>query len=241
MLMINEQETQRIMNFIAHCNQYIDGKYLFGATKLKEIYRDVRNSEELNQLFTECLDGFNVSLFKTKCLIKLPTKKGTFTSPTEKEDFVALAFAMIEDISIEEVDYDTFINKYFLSETDENRFGKQVIEPLKQTVAKLFDLPEDNETEFKIKTNIEQPKMEIDNLEAISICKNIISVISQKTMPSDHEKNAVVILFELINCLQEGNQNLILCLEIALTYLEKHIDGINYLFEELFFCLDKLV
>lgn len=241
-ILTNEVETQKIMNFIAHCNNYIAGRYLFGASILKEVYHDIQTSKELKQLFNECLDGFNISLFKTKCLIKLPTKAGTFTAPTEKEDFVALAYSMIEDICKETVDYDTFIAKYFTSEKDENKFGKQVVEPLKNIVAKLFNLPDDNDSEFEILDEKPiVPQLKFDNTDAIAVAQNIISVISQNANATEDEKNAVIILFELIQNLQSGNQSAILCYEIALTYIEKNITGINYLFEELFFCLDQII
>ena len=148
---------------------------------------------------------------------------------------------MIQDICEDKVDYDYFINRYFMSDKDENKFAQQVIVPLKNIICKLFDLPEDNQTEFNVviehKSNVDK----IDCSEAIAVAKNIISNISQKNYPTEDEKNAVVICFELIKSLQQGNHEQILCFEIALSYIEKHITDIKYLFEELFFCIDKIV
>lgn len=236
---MNEIQTQTVLNFIAHCNHFIDGKYLFATNKLKEINEDIQSSEDLTLLKEKCLDGFNISLFKTKCLTKLPTKKGTFTSPTEKEDFIALAFCFIDDICNNGVDFENFTHKYFSSEKNENKFATQVIEPLKIIIAKIFNLPEDNESEFVIRKN-KHNELKIDSTEAISIAKNITAVLSQKSMPNQNEKNAVIVLLELIDALQESRFKEIFSLKIALSYIQPYIKDINYLFEELLFCLDKI-
>ena len=242
----NEKETKKIMNFIAHCNDFICGKYLFPSSKIKEIFSDIESSENLYQLFKECLEGFNASLFKTKCLIKLPTKKGTFNAPTEKEDFLALAYVMMEDIFHDRQDYDVFVNKFFTNEKNEDVFAKQVIQPTKNLIAQIFELPEDNETEYYIESVVEKQEkhlneLKVENADAIAVAKNLISVISRNNFPSDDEKNAVVILFELIQSLQANNQNQILCFQIALSYIYKNIKELDFMFGELFYCLDKLI
>lgn len=239
---LDECETQIIMNFIAHCNNFLDGKYLFATSKLKEISEDIQQSKDLSLLKKECLDGFNASLFKTKCLVKLPTKNGTFTSPTEKEDFIALAFTFIDDICNEVVDYDDFTAKYFYSEKNENKFAKQIIEPLKLVIAKLFGLPEDNEAEFVInqqQTEIEVPVVQNDNSSVIAVVDNLIDIIAENAK-GQHCQNALVILRELRHALDLNLVDEIKALYIALCYITPYISCYQYMFDELEYCLNRL-
>lgn len=242
---LDELETQKIMNFIAHCNHFLDGKYLFATSKLKEINEDIRASKDLSLLKDECLDGFNASLFKTKCLVKLPTKNGTFTSPTEKEDFIAIAFTFIDDICNEVVDYDNFTVKYFSSEKNENKFAKQIIEPLKLIVSKLFNLPEDNETEFNVATVVQKVEMPVpavekhDNSDAIAVAENLLKMIGMKQKLDQDQTNAFVILRELKNALENNQVSEIQALCVAVGYIKKFLPDLDYMFEELEFCLRK--
>lgn len=238
-----EIEIQRIMNFIAHCNNFLDGKYLFATSKLKEISEDIHLSSNLTMLKNECLDGFNASLFKTKCLVKLPTKNGTFTSPTEKEDFIAIAFTFIDDICNELVDYDNFTAKYFYSDKNENKFAKQIIEPLKIVVAKLFNLPEDNEAEFVINTlpeSVPHEETKCDNSGTIAVVKNLQNLISESVCNEIHKNNMQVVLEQLLIALEEDDRNLINALKIAIGYMQEFLPEYEYMFEELEFCLNKI-
>lgn len=242
---LDELETQKIMNFIAHCNQFLDGKYLFATSKLKEINEDICTSKGLSLLKDECLDGFNASLFKTKCLVKLPTKNGTFTSPTEKEDFIAIAFTFVDDICNEVVDYDNFTVKYFSSEKNENKFAKQVIEPLKLIVSKLFNLPEDNETEYNIEAVVKKNETpmataeKINNSNAIAVVENLLKIIGMKQKLDQDQTNAFIILRELKNALENNQVSEIQVLCIAIGYIKKFLSGLDYMVEELEFCLRK--
>lgn len=241
----DELETRKIMNFIAHCNHFLDGKYLFATSKLKEINGDICASKDLSLLKDECLDGFNASLFKTKCLVKLPTKNGTFTSPTEKEDFIAIAFTFIDDICNEVVDYDNFTAKYFSSEKSENKFAKQIIEPLKLIISKLFNLPEDNETEFNVTAVVQKHEIPVitvekyDNSNAIAVAENLLKMIGMKQKLDQDQTNAFVILRELKNALENNQVSEIQALFVAVGYIKKFLPDLDYMFEELAFCLRK--
>lgn len=149
-----------VLNFIAQCNEFVEGKFLFASQKLENLYQKILESPALVELFLQCSEDFKYSLEMTKAFIKTPTKAGTFTPPKEPDKFLALIFGLLKEINEKTVNFNVFVPKYFSEDAKippTQAFANQVILPLKSTVAKYFEVDENNKQHFS-KEEIEKNK-----------------------------------------------------------------------------------
>ena len=132
-----------------------------------------------------------------------------------------------------------------MTEKNENNFSKQIIETLKLIVSKLFNLPEDNETELNVTAVVQQHEIPVitmekyDNSNAIAVAENLLKMIGMKQKLDQDQTNAFVILRELKNALENNQVSEIQALCIAVGYIKKFLPDLDYMFEELAFCLRK--
>ena len=152
-----------IYNFIADCNEFLDGKYLFANTKILHILEAAQQSKDLMELFTQCSEDFNYSLESTKSFIKTPTKPGYFQAPQELDKMLALVYCLLNDFKDEKINFNVFVSKYFSGDEKlppHQKFGVEIIKPLKETVAKYFEL-DDKSTKTYSKAEIDAKNMEL--------------------------------------------------------------------------------
>lgn len=248
---MENNEINKILNFIAHCNEFINGKFLFANLKLKEIMQAMENSEQISLLVSQCEADFKYSLEQTKAFIKTPTKPGYFVKPEEPDKFIALCHCLIKDFALEVKDFDAFAKKYFEDEkvSIQEKFSKQILEPFKNLIADYFELSKDNETFFKIddtKKEIEEIKVEpCENkkgqiyLEMSEVCSNLIAQISANEFDKDLKNSALMILFEVIKACEREDEDNIYALLIGLSFMEDKFKSLAHLFEELALIFEK--
>ncbi len=179
-----------VLNFIAECNEFIEGKFLFASQKLEALYKAILESPALVELFLQCSEDFKYSLEITKAFIKTPTKPGTFTPPKEPDKFLALVFGLLKEINEKTVNFNVFVPKYFSEDSKvppTQAFANQVIIPLKSTVAKYFEVSEYSKEHFskeQIKNQIEEVKEEIkeevNQVGQEEIASNDIDAVAEK-------------------------------------------------------------
>ncbi len=250
---MENNEINKILNFIAHCNEFINGKFLFANLKLKEISQAMEDSEQISLLLSQCETEFKYSLEQTKAFIKTPTKPGYFVKPEEPDKFIALCHMLIKDFALEVKDFDSFVKKYFEDEkiSNQEKFCKQILEPFKNLISDYFELSKDNETFFQIvEVKKELPvEVKIDKcentksqiyLEMSEVCKNLITQIKANEFDKDVKNSALIILLELIRaCEREDEQN-VYALLIGLSFIEDKFKSLSYLFDELALIFEKL-
>ena len=260
---MNNNNVNAILNFIASCNEFINGKFLFAASKLQSLYDEIVLSPDLDKLFFECNSDFNYSLEMTKAFIKTPTKIGYFTKPEELDKFLALTFGVLKEIKEETIDFNIFVNKYFSSEDKTpptQKFTQNVIVPLRDTVSKYFELDENNKTkntltdfveETKQKEHIEpasevieeEPKIDLKPIfeEIKSISSNMLIVVKQeRKLKNDFKSDATFILSEIISACSQNDVEKAYALIVGFKYLAKNIKNIKYQMRELELVLLKL-
>lgn len=249
---MENNEINKILNFVAHCNEFINGKFLFANLKIKEIEQSIEDSEQISLLIKQCETDFKYSLEQTKAFIKMPTKPGYFVKPEEPDKFIALCHLLIKDIALGVKDFDSFATKYFEDEqlSIQEKFCKQIIEPFKNLIADYFELSKDNETFFKLEKSKKEPKSENTKieqddkkqiyLEIIEVCKNLIEQITTNDFEKNLKNSALIILLEVIRACERQDEQNVYALLIGLSYLEDKFKPLNHLFDELALVFEKL-
>lgn len=255
---MNQLNQNSVLNFIATCNEFIKGKFLFVGTKIVSIYEDVLLSEPLTELFSQCQEDFNASFEFTKAFIKLPTKAGTFQRPEELHKFLALVYVILEDVKTGELDLDLFLQKYFSGDEQTppaKKFALEVITPLRDTVAKYFELPFENEAKFELIAD-EDVEMDFEKQEENDVVaeqksfekgdelpvvfdfnfNKVISLSNEiKAMLENIEKidisakyDAIFMLTELLNASINADFGGAKAIAIGLYYVSKKIVGLKF-------------
>ncbi len=245
----SEEEQKSILNFIANCNDFLKGKYLFANRKIAQIAEDIEVSAPLLNLFIQCIDGFDKSLEMAKAFIKSPspTKQGYFVAPEELDKFIALAYCVFNDVRKNEIDFDSFLNNYFPADAKFNsvqKFAHLIIEPVRNIIAKYFELPFDNNVKYEIINSL-KPEEEIDeqseeepefeqefNYNFVnSLIIEIISLIKfTKKIQPEIRKDALNILNQTIIACDNKDNQLIYALVMGFKYIQpkiKHTEGLT--------------
>lgn len=253
---MDTNKEKSISNFIANCNEFMTGKFLFASSKLVSILEDINQSEHLLELFTQCSEGFDYSLESTKAFIKTPTKPGVFNKPEELDKFLALTFALLKDINEEKIDFNIFVSKYFggLEELPPTQnFARLVITPFKETVAKYFELDDsvvlrqqiEPQKQEEIEEKPEEEAMSIDLTayydQIIAISQNLLMLVKENGRIKQNIKtDASFILGEIISACKSEDIEKAYVLIVAFKYMQKHLRGTKHLIEELLFVLKQL-
>ena len=258
---MDKNRENSILNFIANCNEFLAGKFLFASSKLHAIYEDIKSSEPLDELFEQCNEGFNYSLESTKALIKTPTKAGYFTAPEELDKFLALVYGILKDIYEGVIDFNLFVTKYFSNDEKTPptvKFGKEVIIPLKDTVAKYFELDETNEQKFALEA-FEKPEPEIVaveieeeveeelfDLEPIyyqikTLSEKMLHLVKlEEKLPVSLKSDASFLLSEIIKACENEDIEKVYSLLIGFKYMQKNIKVLNGLMTHLLLVMAEL-
>lgn len=256
----NQQNS--ILNFIASCNEFLAGKFLFAASKLTSIFEEIEQNPVLKDLFVQCNQDFDYSLQCTISLVKTPTKPGYFVRPEELDKFLALTYGILKDIYEQKIDYNIFVSKYFSSD-DKNpptkRFGEEVILPLKDTVAKYFELDAQNTVRHatdQIEQELDQPEQEQQAQEQVEqeqfdltpvfeslvkIAQNMMTIAKEDKKIKQHIKaDLIFVLSQLVKACKDGDIEKAYAFVISLKYITAKIRSLKHLMAELLFVMMQL-
>lgn len=258
---MEKNKENSILNFIANCNEFLAGKFLFASSKLHSIYETIKNSEPLDELFLQCNEGFNYSLESTKSLIKTPTKAGYFTPPEELDKLLALIYGILKDIYNNEIDFNLFATKYFSNEDKTPptvKFGKEVIIPLRDTVAKYFELDEKNEQKFALEETVEEKRVVQEELteqeneepeydlssvyyQIKTLSEKMLSILrTEEKLNSLLKSDSIFILSEIIKSCNDEDIEKVYSLLIGFKYMQKHIKSLNSLMTHMLLVVAEL-
>lgn len=263
---MTEEEQYSVLNFIANCNEFISGRFLFTSVKISQIADAIEQSPPLLELYNQCLDGFNKSLENTKAFIKTPTKPGYFVMPEELDKFIALAFGVILDVKAKQLDFNLFLKKYFSGDeklTEIQKFSNEFLIPLRNTIAKYFELSQDNTTKYQIdfsklvneepveqtepevEEEVEQEEFEEEDLINYDLAKEIalelLNIVknTRKVHP-EIKSDAIFVLSEIISACEEKDIHSLYALILGLKYIQPKFKNTNALMKELLLLFDNL-
>ena len=258
-----EQNRQNsILNFLASCNEFLSGKFLFASAKLISMYEELVQSPPLKELFEQCSQDFDYSLQCTISLVKTPTKPGYFERPEQLDKFLALVFGILKDIYEEKIDFNIFVSKYFSADEKlrpTQKFAAEMILPLRDTVAKYFELDENNTARFVLgafeeekQSEIEPQKVEeeekeeefdltpvFENLKKVAL--NMMALAKEdKKMKTELKTDLLFVLSELLSACKTGDIEKAYALVVALKYITKKQRNLAHLMAELLFVVAAL-
>ena len=259
---MNNNNVNGILNFIASCNEFIGGKFLFASAKLQSIYDEILQCPDSVKLFDDCNQDFNYSLEMTKAFIKMPTKVGTFTKPEELDKFLALVFGVLKELKENTLDFNIFLTKYFTGEDKvppTQKFASLVMVPFRDTVAKYFELNENNKTRYEIQDissePVEEEKMEEEIKEEESETVNLLPIF-EKIKEISAQMIALIkqdirikgaikadltfVLTEIVKSCDQLDIEKAYALIVGLKYMTVKIRSVKYLMQELILVLMQL-
>ena len=134
-------ETKEIRPFIALCNNFIDAKYIMMGNNIVKLIECINEDDSLREVVKKCMVNFD---FTTELGLALSATKAIpkdFIMPKENEKVVALCYSVLQQIALNQIDYEAFISKHFIydgtiSDVYKN-FGHYFILPFKNAVLYL--------------------------------------------------------------------------------------------------------
>lgn len=147
-MIVNDSEKIKILDFIACCDDFTNGKFLLVDSKINNLLKKIGESDALYNLFQEVLTNYNFEKEFSHAQLKFVGKPAKFEMPTEPYKILPLVFCMLVKIQDKSLDFPTFLKTYFSGEGEELlEFSRQVIVPFRNIIATVFEVPVESKVE----------------------------------------------------------------------------------------------
>jgi hypothetical protein len=143
MIQISNEELTKISQFVASCNDMVNGKFILADIKITKILNQIAGSGELYNYIRECMIDFDFSREYHKAEVKNRINGGVFAVPTNPNTLVALVFCLLVECDAKRIDFYTFINENFgMSGKTEayKNFSQKLLVPFRDAIAGHFGL-----------------------------------------------------------------------------------------------------
>lgn len=143
MIKVSNEELSKIAQFIASCDDMINGKFILADVKITKVLNMIASSEELYRYISECMTNFDFSREYHRAEVKNSLNGGNFAAPTEQEKLVAFVFCILVECDAKRLDFYNFINENFGRESKSNaynNFASMLLVPFKEIIATHFGL-----------------------------------------------------------------------------------------------------
>lgn len=143
MIQVSNEELSKISQFLASCDDMINGKFILADVKITKILNMIAGSEELYRYISECMTGFDFVREYHRAEVKNGLNGGVFAAPQEPKKLVAFVFCLLVECDAKRMDFYTFINENFrlASRTDAyQNFASNLLVPFKDIIAMHFGL-----------------------------------------------------------------------------------------------------
>ena len=157
MLKISNEELSKITQFIAGCNDMINGKFILADLKISKLLHMLAQSEELYNYVKECMVDFDFSREFHRAEIKNRLNNGSFVAPQSNNSLVAFIFCLLVECDAKRIDFYNFINENFPSENKSDcykKFAKTLLVPFKDIVAEHFSLETPAKQNLEFETDL---------------------------------------------------------------------------------------
>ena len=112
MINVSNEELTKIAQFIASCNDMINGKFILADIKITKILNMIANSTELYNYVKECLIDYDFSREYHRAEVKNRLNNGVFTVPNMPNTLVAFVFCLLVECDAKRIDFYNFIQRY---------------------------------------------------------------------------------------------------------------------------------
>lgn len=145
--MITEEERQNLVDFFNACNEMIEGRFILSDTKVSNILKCVVKSENLYNLYSECMQGFRFAQVMDNCKASNPANGGYFQMPSEEKDIVAFVTCLLLEVDKRNINLQSFVTDNFYSAEGYNisysNFALMVLVEYKTAVKNLLNIDDD--------------------------------------------------------------------------------------------------
>ena len=143
MIKVSNEELSKIAQFIASCDDMINGKFILADVKITKVLNMIAGSEELYRYISECMVGFDFTKEYHRAEVKNGLNGGLFAVPSDPNKLVAFVFCVLVECDAKRLDFYNFINDNFgtngKSEAYKN-FSSQLLVPFKEIISSHFGL-----------------------------------------------------------------------------------------------------
>lgn len=164
MIQVSNEELVKINEFIAGCNDIINGKFLLADMKITKLLNMIAGSEELYRYINECMNGYDFSRELHKAEMKNGLNGGSFAVPQNPDKLVAFVFCLLVECDAKRIDFYTFINENFISKDRSDvysKFANTLLVPFRDTISSHFGLSDYANEQYKqVEQNYKEDIME---------------------------------------------------------------------------------
>lgn len=143
MIKVSNEELSKIAQFVASCDDMINGKFILADVKITKVLNMIASSEELYRYISECMVGFDFAREYHRAEVKNSLNGGSFAVPSDEAKLVAFVFCILVECDAKRLDFYNFINENFGRESKSNaynNFASTLLVPFKEIIASHFGL-----------------------------------------------------------------------------------------------------
>ena len=247
---LSNSEKLKILDFIATCDDFSNGKFLLIDSKINNILKKISASDELYGLIESCLQNYNFEKEFSHAQIKFVGKPARFDVPKEPFRLIPLVFCILVKIEDKSLDLSEFLKSFFVKdETDEfENFSNSVIVPFKNAIASIFDI---SSTENAFDSNklyptekVEEKKMEKEEMvednqlngyfdEMKKLIDDMLTEIDYcPKLKKDVRENAYILLDAMSDACDMQNLKILNGLIVGFEFIAPSIKNIRFLYKE---------
>ena len=152
MVQISNDELAKITQFVAGCNDIINGKFILADVKITKVLKMISESDELYRFITECMNGFDFLREFHRAEMKNSLNGGSFSAPQQPEKLVAFVFCLLVECDAKRIDFYNFINENFISKDRSDvytKFANTLLVPFRDIIAGHFGLVDYSNEQFE--------------------------------------------------------------------------------------------
>jgi len=184
----SENIYQELKPFFDACNDFIDGKFILVDIKISNILRNISKNSTLYDLIAECMINYDFDSIYSEAKISDTNKK--FILPDKDYKIIPFVFCLLVEIDSKRIVFEDFLKEQFpdvQTKNDEyDAFGKNVIIPFKNSIAKIFDI------DLSVyDTNGQEPSNVKEDIVVGEENNSLVNGILDKQLDSDVESTQV--------------------------------------------------
>ena len=165
MLQVSNEELSKISQFIAGCNDMINGKFILADIKISKILNMIAQSSELYNFVKDCIFDFDFSKEFHRAEVKNRLNNGSFATPSAPNTLVAFVFCLLVECDAKRIDFYNFINENFpaSSKTESYQlFANNLLVPFRDTISVHFNFEDNSQEKLSSMTQSYKQDLQIE-------------------------------------------------------------------------------
>lgn len=155
MLKVSNEELSKISQFIAGCNDMINGKFILADIKISKVLNMLAQSSELYNFIKDCMTDFDFSREYHRAEVKNRLNNGAFAVPSQTNSLVAFVFCLLVECDAKRIDFYNFINENFPSANKADsykQFANKLLVPFRDAISMYFNFDNGSQENLSVLT-----------------------------------------------------------------------------------------